>query len=658
MAQDNSLITVLVAGDIPSLDTAKITTGTFADARIAASNVTQHEAALTILESQITDGTFLARVGSAETITQPWTYSASNPLSLTVGSTTTGILLDSVGEKRIAWNDGGGNLLIRSGGYFNVGEKYVKAGDGAVKMQFTSDAQSGVFQVQVAGTGVLADDPITYGTGFIIDTTSARIGGSRILTVADEGTGNGLDADTVDGSHASAFSLASHTHTLADITDDGALAALNTVGTAQIDNNAVTLAKVADIATARIMGRVTAATGDPEALTGTQATTLLDNFTSTLKGLAPLSGGGTTNFLRADGTWAAPPGGTEVNDLSSIVTWANVPDVNITQSSVTQHEAALTILESQITDSTILARVAGTETITGTWTLDGVVTGSDFGTGGKVKDGTDVARPIGFNIMPVYEIDVNDTFDLAHNGMLWHKDLNAAVTFTCANDATIPQGATYGVHNDDTEDLTIAQGTGVTINFLASGAAPVAGNVIVKQGGIATVYKYTDTEFWVWGDVAPLIAGVALTLTAGTMDVDISGLTNTDISATAATDSVLMNDAGVMKQMDIQDMGLRVVNSSAIQTFALGDATTLQVLTGTITRVWTIPTNASVAFNIGAIIYLAARDTAAITVTASAGVTLTSINGSAAARSDTVTAGGMAALVKVLADEWMITGDI
>ena len=32
-------------------------------------------------------------------------------------------------------------------------------------------------------------------------------------------------------------------------------------------------------------------------------------FTSTLAGLAPSSGGGTTNFLRADGTWAEPPGG-------------------------------------------------------------------------------------------------------------------------------------------------------------------------------------------------------------------------------------------------------------------------------------------------------------------------------------------------------------
>jgi len=40
----------------------------------------------------------------------------------------------------------------------------------------------------------------------------------------------------------------------------------------------------------------------------------------------------------------------EVNDLSAAVTWVNVPDANITQSSVTQHQAALSITESQISD--------------------------------------------------------------------------------------------------------------------------------------------------------------------------------------------------------------------------------------------------------------------------------------------------------------------
>ena len=39
----------------------------------------------------------------------------------------------------------------------------------------------------------------------------------------------------------------------------------------------------------------------------------------------------------------------EVNDLSAAVTWANVPDANITESSVTQHQAALAITTGQVT---------------------------------------------------------------------------------------------------------------------------------------------------------------------------------------------------------------------------------------------------------------------------------------------------------------------
>ena len=49
----------------------------------------------------------------------------------------------------------------------------------------------------------------------------------------------------------------------------------------------------------------------------------------------------------------------ETNDLSSAVTWANVPNTNITESSVTQHEAALSITESQITDG-ISTTITGT----------------------------------------------------------------------------------------------------------------------------------------------------------------------------------------------------------------------------------------------------------------------------------------------------------
>lgn len=63
-----------------SIGTSQTTSGTFADARIAASNVTQHQAALTILETQITNGALLARVGDNETITGAWQFNNALPV--------------------------------------------------------------------------------------------------------------------------------------------------------------------------------------------------------------------------------------------------------------------------------------------------------------------------------------------------------------------------------------------------------------------------------------------------------------------------------------------------------------------------------------------------------------------------------------------------
>lgn len=99
-------------------------------------------------------------------------------------------------------------------------------------------------------------------------------------------------------------------------------AALTGDVTAGADGNATTIAadavtnsKLSNVNSATFKGRVTAAAGDPEDLTGTQATTILDTFTIALKGLVPASGGGTTNFMRADGTWAAPGGGGGSGDV-------------------------------------------------------------------------------------------------------------------------------------------------------------------------------------------------------------------------------------------------------------------------------------------------------------------------------------------------------
>lgn len=52
----------------------------------------------------------------------------------------------------------------------------------------------------------------------------------------------------------------------------------------------------------------------PFFMTATQATAVLNLFTPTLQGLVPASGGGTTNFLRADGNWAPVSAGHGIRD--------------------------------------------------------------------------------------------------------------------------------------------------------------------------------------------------------------------------------------------------------------------------------------------------------------------------------------------------------
>lgn len=59
----------------------------------------------------------------------------------------------------------------------------------------------------------------------------------------------------------------SHTHTLADITGEGALAAKDTVATSDIDNDAVTYAKIQNVTDARLLGRSAGSNGDAQEIT-------------------------------------------------------------------------------------------------------------------------------------------------------------------------------------------------------------------------------------------------------------------------------------------------------------------------------------------------------------------------------------------------------
>lgn len=89
----------------------------------------------------------------------------------------------------------------------------------------------------------------------------------------------------------------------------GTLATASTIATADITNDAVTYAKMQNVsATSRLLGRITAGAGDTEELTGTQATSLLDLATTSVKGLAPVLPNDATKFLDGTGVYSVPAG--------------------------------------------------------------------------------------------------------------------------------------------------------------------------------------------------------------------------------------------------------------------------------------------------------------------------------------------------------------
>jgi len=144
----------------------------------------------------------------------------------------------------------------------------------------------------------------------------------------------------------------------------------------------------------------------------------------------------------------------ETNDLSASVTWANVPDVNITQSSVTQHQAALSITESQISD---LQSYLTAETndlgsaVTGTLgTANGGTGLTTIGTAGqvlKVNSGAtalefaDESGGGGSGSYIEHANSISDTFTVASgNNRLYIGDTTFSGTLTVAGKMVILDG--------------------------------------------------------------------------------------------------------------------------------------------------------------------------------------------------------------------------
>ena len=165
------------------------------------------------------------------------------------------------------------------------------------------------------------------------------------------------------------------------------------------------------------------------------------------------------------------------------------------------------------------------------------------------------------------------------------------------------------------------------------------------------------------GDILRLAAAAASSTNAvdiagGAVTIDLTALDTIEGNALAAGDRIFVDDGGVQKAILIEEAGMRVQTAQTSQTIAAADMNSIMEFTGTATL--TIPTNATTDLPTGVPIVLNMRHaTQVLTVTASSGVDLVSINhpNGADGESDTVDAGGTALLYQTADDRWVLTGD-
>jgi len=232
----------------------------------------------------------------------------------------------------------------------------------------------------------------------------------------------------------------------------------------------------------------------------------------------------------------------ETNDLSSVVTWANVPDANITQSSVTQHQAALSIATTQLTGTVTNAQLAGS--ITNAKLVNSSVTiGSDtVALGGTQTD-----------LNGITSLDVDNIT----------VDANTIST------------------TDTNGDLTLApDGTGtVTVPSGYEGRAGFGSDSLVNKSYVDSVANGLDVKESVrvatTGDLSATYSNGAGTLTAGS-----NGAISIDGVSLSLNDRVLVKDQTTQTENGIYKVTTVGSGSAAFVLTRTPDANDAAELTG------------------------------------------------------------------------------
>ena len=291
---------------------SQITSGALSDGLVTASNVTQHQAALTISETQITDGSLLARVGSSETISGTWTFNSP----VTVGTPTVGghaatkdyvdnaiTGLDMKASVRVATTanitlsgtqtiDGvavtdGDRVLVKDQNTASENGIYLVAAGSWTR---TSDADNTPSGEVTSGMYTFVEEGTTNAdSGWVLSTNNPITLGSTNLSFVQF---NGLGQITA----GSGLTKTGNTMNVVSASADRVVVNADSIDLATT-GTAGTYTKVTTDAYGRIISGTTISAGDIPSLADTYVLKAGDTLTGTLTG---------TNFYAAGGTTSSP----------------------------------------------------------------------------------------------------------------------------------------------------------------------------------------------------------------------------------------------------------------------------------------------------------------------------------------------------------------